>query len=44
VDRFTVREMRDQSTRLGKTRCKAYRELIELIELAEMAPEEMGSA
>jgi hypothetical protein len=36
--------MREQSARLGEERIKAYAELVELIALAEMAPEHMGLA
>jgi urease accessory protein UreF len=38
------RELREQAIRLGEERCKAFRDLLELLELAEMPAEEMGSA
>jgi hypothetical protein len=36
--------MRDQTARLEEERCRAYWELTELIELAEMPPAYMGWA
>jgi hypothetical protein len=36
--------MREQSTRLGEERSKAWMDLVELVELAEMPPEYMGWA
>jgi hypothetical protein len=42
--RVALLAMSEQSTRLGKERCKAYMELAELIGLAEMPAEHMGWA
>ena len=42
--RVALLAMREQSSRLEDERCRAYWELAELIELAEMAPEYMGWA
>jgi hypothetical protein len=42
--RVALMSMREQSTRLGQERGRAYMELLELIELAEMPPEYMGWA
>jgi hypothetical protein len=42
--RVELLAMREQSARLGEERIKAYAELVELIGLAEMAPEHMGLA
>jgi hypothetical protein len=39
-----AREARAEIVRFGDKRCQAFRELIELLELAEMPLEEMGSA
>jgi hypothetical protein len=43
-DPHLERDVREEITPLGDERCKAFLELLELLELADMPPEEMGSA
>ena len=43
-DHHVLREQREQAIRLGDERCKGFRELLELLELAEMPLEDMGWA
>ena len=44
LSRALKQEMREQTARLGEERCRALMDLMELIELAEMPLEYMGSA
>jgi hypothetical protein len=39
-----LRELREQAIRLGDERCKAFQELLTLLELDEMPLEDMGWA
>jgi len=43
-DPHVERDVREAITRLGDERCRAFRDLLELLELADMPPEEMGWA
>jgi hypothetical protein len=43
-DPHLERDVREEITRLGDERCKAFLELLELLELADMPPEEMARA
>jgi hypothetical protein len=43
-DPHLERDVREKITQLGDERCKAFRDMLELIELAEMPPEFMGWA
>jgi hypothetical protein len=38
------RDVREKITQLGDERCTAFRDLLELLELADMPAEEMGWA
>ena len=42
--RAALRAMREQSIRLDEERCKAWMNLVEVVELSEMPPEYMGWA
>jgi len=44
LSRQLKQEMREQCTRLREERCKAWMELVELVELSEMPVEYMGWA
>jgi hypothetical protein len=43
-DPHLERDVRAKITQLGDERCKAFRDLLELLELADMPAEEMGWA
>jgi hypothetical protein len=43
-DPHLERDVRENITQLGDERCKAFRDLLELLELVDMPAEEMGWA